>query len=61
MTICLVVEVDNVRLRELVLRPLDKIVDGGDMRKRLHAKLAIESPTESIEDLILFLGSVPHY
>lgn len=61
MTICLVVEVDNVRLRELVLRPFDKVVDGGDMGKRLHAKLAIESPTESIEDLILFLGPMPHY
>jgi hypothetical protein len=55
------VEVDDMGLRELVLLLVDKIVDRGDMGECLHAKLAIESTTECIKDLIFLLRTVPYY
>jgi hypothetical protein len=61
MTVGLVVEVDNMGLREFILRILDKVVNGGDVGECLHSKLAVEPTAESIEDLVLLLGSMPNY
>jgi hypothetical protein len=61
MPISLIVEVNDMRLGEQVLGIFDKVFNGGQVREGFHAKLAVESATESVEDLILLLSTMPYY
>lgn len=50
-----------MRLGEEVIGILDEVFNGGQVGEGFHAKLAVESAAEGIEDLILFLSTVPNY
>lgn len=60
MPVGLVVEVDHMRLWEKILWILDEVFNGGQVWESLHAKFAVEPAAEGIEDLILFLCTVPY-
>lgn len=60
MTISLVVKVQHVALRVQLGRIGAVVSDRIDMRERLHAKFAVETPPKRIEDLVLFLRAVPY-
>lgn len=59
--ISLVVEVEHMRLGIFVFLVLYEVVDRREVRERFHAKFAVKSSPESVEDLILFLCSMPDF
>ena len=60
-TIGLVMEIEHVRLGILVFLILHEVVNRRKVWERLHAEFGVESAPKSIENLILFLRSMPHY
>ena len=60
MTLRLVVEIDRMRLWVELFRIGHKVLDSLDMREGLETEFAIETTTNLIVDLILFLSTMPY-
>jgi len=60
MSVRFVVEVDHVALRVELGRIRDEVLDSVDVRESFHAKLAVESATQLVEDLVFLLSAVPY-
>jgi hypothetical protein len=60
MPIRLVVEIYHVALRIQLRRVCAVVPDRVDMRECLHAKFAVESTSQCIEDLVFLLCAMPY-
>ena len=61
MTISFIMKVNNMRFWIHVVFARDKVLDRREMWKCFHAKLAIESATQGVEDLVFLLSTMPDY
>lgn len=60
MTICLVVKVQHMTLRVQLRRIGAEVLNGVNMGESFHSKLAVETATKGVKDLVLFLCAMPY-